>query len=234
MSSRKSLLIGAGLLLMLIGASVFSQQARADEVLVAAPSAGLNYYGMYCVSCIGAQFTLTGSYDVSTIDIVLRTPDTTSFTTLDFSLLSSVAPSVISSASAALTVSLGTVSTEVMNVNQILPAGTYYLVGNVPGYLGTPVTAGDVDGWMLSTGVYNDAHGIVFNGLGGFNGPACPVCPGGHAWSTYTAPGYYAPAFTVNGAPVARTVPEPSVISLLLGGLAVVIFVTRRKIYDPR
>jgi len=182
MSSRKPL-FGANFSLMLMGAAaaVFSQQAHA-VVLLDAPQGGGSYYGMYCNSCVAASFTLTASYYVSTIDVVLRTPTTTSFTTFDFSLQNSLTNPTNTFVTAALTAPLGGVSTKTMNVNKTLLAGTYYLVGNVPGYAGTPITPGDVDGWMLSTGVYNNAAGTI-NTLR--SGPS--------------------PAFTVNGGPAGPT-----------------------------
>src|SRR5262249_17852561 len=109
-------------------------------------------------------------------------------------------------ASAALTAPVGIVSTEVLNVNQTLLPGTYYLVGVVPGYAGTPVTPGDVDGWLLSTGVYDNAAGVITNG----------VWEVGAGLDT----GHPAPAFTVNG--TASAVPEPSTILLLSTGIATV------------
>ena len=158
---------------------------------------------MYCTSCIGAEFTLAGSDHVSTIDVVLRTPAATSFTTFDFSLLSSATNTIVTEA---LTAPLGGENTEVMNVNENLSAGTYYLVGNVPGYTGTTVTPGDVDGWVLSTGIYDDAAGTVTNGVGSFVGTT---------WTEFTPTGDTTPAFTVNGSPSTPT-PEPSAISMIL------------------
>jgi hypothetical protein len=152
---------------------------------------------MYCVSCAAASFTLTGSYDVSTIDVVLFTPAPTSFTTFDFSLLTSA---TISIASQAVTAPLGAVST---------------------GYFGTTITPGNVDGWMMSTGVYDEAAGTVANGEGSFVGTT---------WDLSNSPGEFAPAFSVNGSLAAAT-PEPSAIFLMLGGLAALRgLVARRKI----
>ena len=165
------------------------------EVLLDAPSAGSSYYGMYCSTCIAASFTFTASHYVSTIDVVLRTPATTSFTTFDFSLQNSLTAPITTFASEALKAPLGVVSTVEMNVNKTLSAGTYYLVGNIPGYFGTPVTPGDVDGWLLSTGVYNNAAGTVTNGEWAPNG------------STWILESGVAPAFSVNGGPRVTRVP---------------------------
>ena len=206
MPTRESLFIAV---LAVTGMAVFSHQARADQVLLAAPSAGGSYFGMYCDSCVGASFTLAGTYDVTTIDVVLRTPAATSFTTFDFSLQTSATTTIDSQA---LTATLGSVSTEVMTVNKILPPGTYYLIGNVPGYLGTPVTPGDVDGWLVSTGVYNNAAGTVANGVGSFVG------------STFVLDSSHpAPAFTVNGSPV----PEPR-LTLFLAAMVLLLIWFKR------
>ena len=208
MSSHNSFLVC--FLLTLIGALFLSQEAHADTVLLDAPNAQSFYYGMYCPSpCLAASFTLTGSYNVSTIDIALRTPTTTSFTTFDFSLQNSLTGPIITFAGAALTAPLGA-STEVLNVNRTLLAGTYYLVGGVPGYVGTPVTPGDVDGWFLSSGIYNNAAGIVTDGVWAGNGPAWNLISG-----VQNGRSFYAPAFTVHGLPA---VPEPSTIVLLATG----------------
>jgi hypothetical protein len=91
-------------------------------------------------------------------------------------------------------------------------AGTYYLVGNVPGYSGTTVTPGDVDGWVLSTGIYDDAAGTVTNGLGSFVGTT---------WTENTS--NPTPAFTVNGS-ASSSVPEPSTFALLGTGIVLLGF----------
>ncbi len=180
--------------LVLILTVLLSPQARADQTLLSAPSAGGSYYGMYSPYGTAASFSLAGSSYVSTIDVVVRTPSATSFTTFDFSLQSSLTSPITTFASAALTVPLGSVSTMAINVNQTLPAGTYYLVSIVPGYFGSTATAGDVDGWIISTGVYTDTAGTVTDGLWSFNGTSWSLTSGSE--NGYR---YYAPAFSVNG-----------------------------------
>jgi hypothetical protein len=209
--------IGAYSLLALLGTIMSSRPASAS-VLLSAPSANSSFYGMYCVSCAGVSFTLTGSYNVSTIDVVLTAPASTTFTTIDFSLMTSATVSIDTQA---VTVPLNAISTEVINVNETLSAGTYYLIANVPGYIETTVTPGVVDGWMMSTGVYNQAAGTIANGVGNFQG---------NTWELNTTPGDFAPAFTVNGS-LAPPTPEPSAIFLMLGGLAALIgLAAKRKI----
>ena len=111
-------------------------------------------------------------------------------------------------ASEVLTAPLGVYSVEVMNVNETLAAGTYYLVGSVPGYAGTTATPGNVDGWALSTGVYDEAAGTITSGLGSFVGTT---------WTEY-APNasYTSPAFTVNG-PSCSAILAGAVTSVSLG-----------------
>ena len=133
-----------------------TEASQPAGVLVDAPSANGSYYGMYFwTPALRPHSPLPGRYAVSTIDVVLFTPAGTTLTTFNFSLQNSSASPVTTIVSANVTVPAGAVSTGVINVNQTLPAGTYYLVGNVPGYAGTTVTPGDVDGWLISTGVYD-------------------------------------------------------------------------------
>jgi len=153
---------------------------------------------MYSPNPIAASFTLTASYYVSTIDVVLRTPTVTSFTTFNFSLQNSLTAPFATFASVALTAPAGGVSTQTINVNATLQAGTYYLTGIVPAYAGATVTSGDVDGWMLSNGIYNNTAGTVTSGL---------WVSTGSSWFLNTAGA--APAFSVNGA-LAATVPTAS------------------------
>ncbi len=118
-------------LLLVLGVAVLSQQAHANQILVKAPSDGGSYYGMYCDTCIAASFSLSSRYYVSTIDLVLRTPTATRFTTFDFSLQSALSGSITTYASEAITVPVGVVSTDLFTIDKRLRAGTYYLVGNV-------------------------------------------------------------------------------------------------------
>lgn len=189
--------------LLLMGAAVFSQQASADQILVDAPNGGYYYYGMYSPDGLAASFTLTDSEYISTIGVVLHTPSNASVNTFNFSLQDSLTGPFTTFVSAALTTPLGSVSTQIIDVNKTLPAGTYYLIGIVPGYYGTPVTPGDVDGWMLSTGVYNNAAGTVTDGVWAFNGYTWSLLSGNY-YNNGTM--YYAPAFSVNGLPESSTI----------------------------
>jgi len=168
-------------------------------ILVGAPNKGSSYYGMYSQDAKAVSFTLSGSYYVSTIDIVLRTLAVTNFTTFNFSLQNALTGSITTYASASLTVPLGNSSPVVMSVNKILPAGTYYLVGIIPGYFGTPVTPGDVNGWFLSNGVYNNVTGTVTDGLWSYSGSTWNLSSGDYY---HNGTMYYTPAFSVHGLPV--------------------------------
>jgi hypothetical protein len=198
MAPYKLSLIRSSLLLMFMQAEVFSLQAFADQVLLDAPNANYSYYGMYAPSpSTAASFTLTASYNVSTITVALRTSAQTSYTNFDFSLQNALSGSVTTYAHETLTAAVGGTSTRVLNVNKTLPAGTYYLVSGVPGYFGASVTPNDVSGWMMSTGRYSNAAGNVTDGVWFSSGSTWRLTSG-----VNNGVSYYAPAFTVNGSPV--------------------------------
>jgi hypothetical protein len=71
-----------------------------------------------------------------------------------------------------------------------------------------------VDGWLLSTGVYNQAAGTIANGVWVGSNP--PVFDTGGV--------YVAPAFTMNGS----VVPEPSTCVMLAAGMASLLVLRRR------
>ncbi len=107
----------------------------------------------------------------------------------------------------------------------------------MPGYFGTSVTPGDVDGWLLSNGNYDDAAGTVTNGVWGLNGSSWVLTSGG---------GYYAPAFTVRGRAVlspaimggaSSAIPESSIWSMMLvgfAGLGLAAYRTRKADHTAR
>lgn len=168
--------------------NVVAPPAAAIPVLLSAPYSGSSFYGMYSPDATAAAFTLTNSYYVSTIDVTLYTPGT-NFNTYHFTVQNSLTNPLTLFASQNLTAAAG-VSTQVMNVNMTLPAGTYYLTGIVPGYFGTTITPGDVDGWFMSTGNYDQTGGTIENGVWADSNPP-----------TFSTGGVYvAPAFTVNTA----------------------------------
>jgi uncharacterized repeat protein (TIGR02543 family) len=134
------------------------------STLLEAPSGGSSYYGMYTTGSYAASFVLVDSYYVSTISVVLHTPSNTAVNHFNFSVQDALTGPFTTYGSATLTTPLGSVSTQVIDINRVLPAGTFYVVGFVPGYYGTPATPGYVNGWMLSTGAYTGAAGTVTNG----------------------------------------------------------------------
>ena len=68
-----------------------AQSVNASTILVGAPNPlGSFFYGLYSDYAHAAEFTLADSYNVSTIEVMLRTPSTTSFNTFDFSLQDSL------------------------------------------------------------------------------------------------------------------------------------------------
>ncbi len=157
------------------------------STLVEAPSGGSSYYGMYSTGSKAASFVLADSCYVSTISVVLHTPSNTTVNRFNFSVQDALTNPFTTYGSATLTTPLGSVSTQVIDINRILPAGTYYVVGVVPGYYGTPVTPGYVNGWMLSTGAYTGSAGTVTDGLWSY----------GSGWVFRSDLG--APAFRVEG-----------------------------------
>jgi len=186
--------------------AVASQSANASTMLLSAPSTSGSYYGMYSDYGIAAEFTLASPYHVSTIDVELRTPSNATITTFDFSLQNSLAGQSTIFANVGITAPLGMGSTQVMNVDQDLRAGTYYLLSIIPGYVGTPATPGDVNGWFVSDGSYINPAGAVADGIW-FMGNSNPnFVTGDHAVNGHTYH-YTAPVFTVNGNPIAVPVP---------------------------
>jgi hypothetical protein len=176
-------------------------QARA-AVILEAPASSCCYFGLYSPGGLTATFTLAATYDASSIDVFLRTPASTSFTTFNFSLQNAPTNPTTVFANAAFSVPLGA-STQSLSVDRTLVAGTYYLVGVVPGYYGTPVTPGNVNGWFVSTGDYNTTGGTILN-LG--SNPS--------------------PAFRVNGT---STVPEPGSVLTVSMGIIGLMLARKRK-----
>ena len=195
-------------LIIIFGLWMVPRVSSADQVLLSAPyspptynendstNAALardsvktgRYYGLYSTFRHVAAFALTQSCYVSTIDVVVRVPMGSSSTNFEFSLQTSLTNLTTVIAKQTLVATLGA-STQVMNVNQTLGPGTYYLTCLVPDYFGTPATPGDVDGWQISTGSYIQMAGAIANGLGMNIHPPAFGTGGRNA----------APAFTVNG-----------------------------------
>ena len=176
-----------------MSALLLSHRAQA-QVLVEASTPQGNYFGLYSQLGVFASFSLSNTSTISTIDVFVRTPAATNFTGFAYSLQDAVnSPSTVF-ASGVFNVPIG-FSQQSLSIDQSLAAGAYFLRNYVPGYAGTPITVGDVNGWNLSNGVYNT--------------------PGGTITSLYSP--NPSPAFRVNSA--TSIVSEPNTGLLLTAGI---------------
>ncbi len=195
-----------GLGLLIFGPGTATSRA---QVLLSAPTGSGNYYGMAGPFLTAGQFTLNNSYYVSTINVTVRTTSGTAYNIFDFTVQDSLASNADIFASQSLTAAVGRPSTLTMTLDTDLAAGTYYLTSYLPGYFGSPgLQNGNVNGWLLSSGSYNQADGTIFNGVWANTDP--PTDDSGGV--------FVAPAFTINGTPI--PVPEPSTLALSLMGLS--------------
>ena len=85
MPLRGSIPLEVSLIAVVVATTLLSQQASASVILEAPVGAG-NYFGLYNTSGLAATFTLTGSYSVSSIDVFVRPPASTTFTNFSYSL----------------------------------------------------------------------------------------------------------------------------------------------------
>ena len=186
---------------------VFAAPAQTPPILVGAriPIASGSFYGMYPNGIVSAAagFTLSGSAQVTTIDVVLLGNGI-----YDFSLQNSLTAPVTTYASATLTApTAGVPNTETMAVNATLPAGTYYIVGT-----GDPASTLALPGWYISDGTtFITNAGSVTNGEW--------ASSNGGPWNFVTGfndPFYdWAPMFTVYGSLLSETQTlEPGVQSV--------------------
>ena len=174
-----------------------------EQVLLDSTSFAGSYYGMYSEYASGASFTLTKDIYVSTIVVVLRTASDAEITDFHFSLQNSLDNPTSIYAEAVFTLPTGaSASEQSIDVNQTLNAGTYYLLGQIPGYTDTIITPGNVNGWYKSDGNYVNTAGTIADGLWGYFGVD---------WHFSTDGIYHAPAFRVNG--VVNNVNVPVVLS---------------------
>ncbi len=171
--------------------------AESSVVLLDAPVGG-GYYGMYGGGGTAACFSLSQIMYISSIDVVIRTPGNASISTFHFNLQNSLTDPITIIASEVIEAPLGKMSTLAIKVDRNLQAGKYYLVGTIPGYVGT-VTPGDVNGWLLSSGKYTGTGGNVEDGVWSGSNSRWNLLKGDYNQNGTI---YYAPAFSVKGRPV--------------------------------
>ena len=164
----------------------------AGTILVGAPNPSGSYFGMYGGDLSAAEFTLSASEYVATIDVMLL-GDSSYNAIYDFSLQNSLTGSITTFASAVLTAPNTGLNTEVMTVNATLQAGTYYLVG-----IDDKANTLRVPGWYVSNGTLITNSGTVVNGVWGSSSPDGPWSLLEGVENGYT---YDAPTFIVNGSP---------------------------------
>jgi hypothetical protein len=172
--------------------AVAAQTAKADTVLVGALNPSGSYYGMCCNdnTSLAAEFTLSQSKYVTTIDVVLE-----SSSIFDFSLQNSLTGSITTFASTVITTPTAGQNTEAITVDKTLPADTYYLVGTED-----PASSTLVPGWFVSDGTFVTNAGSVTNGVWfSESGPGGPWAFSSGVIDGYT---YDAPTFVVNGSAV--------------------------------
>ena len=188
--------------------------ADASPILVGAPIAANSFYGMCCnhQTALAAQFTLSSSQFVTTVDVVLF--DSSIF---DFSLQNSLTGSITTFGSAVITTPTGQ-NTESITVNTTLPVGTYYVVG-IEDLASNTV----VPGWFLSSGTFVTNAGSVANGLWSSRNAGATWVFSSVGCGVATSP-CPTPAFAVNG-----SVPEPFSLLLLSTGLLFLVAVWLRK-----
>jgi hypothetical protein len=178
----------------------------ASTILVGAPNLSYSFYGMCCNdnTSLAAEFTLSSSAYVTTVDVVLL-----GSSIYDFSLQNSLTGSITTFANAVLVAPSAGSNTVPMSINATLPPGTYYLVGTED-----PASTLTVPGWWVSDGTLITQAGNVSNGLWSSSGG-----PHGN-WTfesgvigPYT---YDAPTFTVNGSVLGVPVPIVTVMPYAL------------------
>lgn len=152
----------AALLVTLLAPVVSLAQTEgviSGTLLTGAPVSQNAFYGLctsYCDDAgykLAAQFTLSDSSYVATVEVVLW-----SSSIFDISLQNSlISPTVVFSGSVT---TAADVNTEAIKVNAILPAGTYYIVVSED-----PASPTPIPGWFLSNGAFISNAGTVANGL---------------------------------------------------------------------
>ena len=186
-----------------VGTAAYTITSSTGATLVGAPNATGSYYGMFGTD-LAAEFTLSTSANVTTIDVVVLGSGI-----YDFSLQNSLTGTITTFAQAVISAPNSGSNTEAMTVNATLPAGTYYLVGSKDA-----TSTQTVPGWFVSDGTYLTNAGTVANGdwySSSLTGP----------WTFESGViggiTYVAPTFTVNGTATAQSTAATPTFSLASG-----------------
>ena len=210
--------------LLLLGISASS--AKADNIVVGAPTPSSSFYGMCCTTQISsaAQFSLSLSEYVTAIDVVVLGSNS-SKAVYDFSVRNSLTGPGTTFASAVFLVGNPGENTEVIPMGGTLAAGTYYIIGSQD-----PSDTLPVPGWFVSDGSLVTAAGSVSNGVwSSQNGIAGPWSFTSGVNDGYT---YNAPTFAVYGP---QAIPEPyGLLPTGAGLLGVALLAARRKRFAHR
>ena len=186
-----------------VGTAAYTITSSSGATLVGAPNTTGSYYGMYGTD-FAAEFTLSTSANVTTIDVVVLGSGI-----YDFSLQNSLTGSITTFAHAVITAPNSGSNTEAMAVNATLPAGAYYLVASKDA-----ASTQTVPGWFVSDGTYLTNAGSVANGDWYSSSLAGPWTFESGLIGSIT---YVAPTFTVNGTAVAQSPAATPTISLASG-----------------
>ena len=174
-----------------VATAAYTINSTTGATLVGAPNATGSYYGMFGTD-FAAEFTLSTSANVSTIDVVVLGSGI-----YDFSLQNSLTGSITTYAQAVITAPNSGSNTEAMTVNATLPAGTYYLVASKDA-----ASTQTVPGWFVSDGTYLTNAGTVANGDWYSSSLTGPWTFESGVIGTIT---YVAPTFIVNGAATSQS-----------------------------
>ncbi len=200
---------GITLLLLIFGQPI--QVESSEQVLLDSSNSAYRYYGMYSEHHVAASFTLTNTTYISSIEVILRTAIDAVIADFNFTVQDSLENPTTVYVDDSFAVPIGMNQyVKIIDINQMFNAGTYYLLGIMPDYFGTDVTAGDVNGWYHSNGVYIESAGQIEDGLWSNNGGEWYFLTGDY-FDTGTI--YHAPCFRVNGYLLDETNPNSLILT---------------------
>jgi hypothetical protein len=186
-----------------VATAAYTITSSTGATLVGAPNSTGSYYGMFGTD-FAAEFTLSTSANVTTIDVVVLGNGI-----YDFSLQNSLTGSITTFAQAVITAPNSGANTEAITVNKTLSAGTYYLVASKDA-----ASTQTVPGWFVSDGTYLTNAGSVANGDWYSSSLAGPWTFESGLMNGIT---YVAPTFIVNGTAVAQSPAATPTFSLVAG-----------------